>query len=435
MPLVSVILPTYNRAGLVRQAVASVRAQTLDDWELLVLDDGSTDDTSRLAAEWCAADPRIRYVPLPHRGRSAARNAGIAVASGRYIAFLDSDDLFLPEKLARSIAALEGHPASGLLYTPAYCFNERGDFPCRYNRQNRSGRLYRQVAFFHRLPLTTPTIVVPRHVIDRVGGFDETLDRFEDIDMWRRIAKLYPLFCLPEPLTRIRSHSDNTIGCLDPQVIFSEVERYIAVVRRSDADQGWWFLRREAAALMRHYGLAVIRQRPWQRHGRRFVRRSLALWPFSPAAWLLLLRSLLHSLVDLLPGPRRRLLRERLAQKQRRGDEIAADAERLIRHIDRMRRPAVTDRYQAASLCQQMGRWEEAERRFAALAGDAVPGEIRAGAFLHLGELHRRAGRFVAAEECFRRTLALQPEHRKAAVYLRELRASAPSEVNPCPCP
>jgi hypothetical protein len=110
-PLVSVILPTYNRAAFLPQALAAIRAQALADWELIIVDDGSTDDTPAVVADLTRAVPQlVRYHRQENRGASGARNAGLDHARGRYVAFYDSDDLWLPHHLADCVAALEAHP-------------------------------------------------------------------------------------------------------------------------------------------------------------------------------------------------------------------------------------------------------------------------------------------------------------------------------------
>jgi glycosyltransferase involved in cell wall biosynthesis len=115
MPLVSVILPTYNRADTVRRAIESVRNQTLQDWELLVVDDGSTDDTAGLITARYAGEPRLKLIRQENQGVSAARNAGLRASSGKYLAFIDSDDEFLPHHLELESAFLESHPEENMV--------------------------------------------------------------------------------------------------------------------------------------------------------------------------------------------------------------------------------------------------------------------------------------------------------------------------------
>ncbi|WP_264214794.1 glycosyltransferase family 2 protein [Leisingera thetidis] len=122
-PLVSVVMPAYNAAAVLGRAVASVRAQTLADWELLIADDGSRDGTGALARAEAAREPRIRVLALPeNRGAAAARNLALAAARGRYIAFLDADDTWLPQKLARQVGWMQ---AEGIAFS--YTSYLRGD--------------------------------------------------------------------------------------------------------------------------------------------------------------------------------------------------------------------------------------------------------------------------------------------------------------------
>ena len=113
MPTVSVVIGTYNSARWLGATIDSVRRQTFQDWELVIVDDGSTDDTRRVVGGH-ADDPRIRYVFQTRAGRSAARNRGIAMSSGPLVAFLDADDLWRPEKLAKQVSTLARDPAAGL---------------------------------------------------------------------------------------------------------------------------------------------------------------------------------------------------------------------------------------------------------------------------------------------------------------------------------
>ncbi|MCI0390249.1 MAG: glycosyltransferase family 2 protein [Acidobacteria bacterium] len=115
MPLVSVILPTYNRADTIQRAIESIRNQTLQDWELLVVDDGSTDNTAELVTECYAGEPRVKIIRQENQGVSGARNIGLRVSAGEYLAFIDSDDEFLPHHLELESAFLEAHPGENIV--------------------------------------------------------------------------------------------------------------------------------------------------------------------------------------------------------------------------------------------------------------------------------------------------------------------------------
>jgi glycosyltransferase involved in cell wall biosynthesis len=185
--LVSVVIPTRDRAGLVGRAIHSVLRQTWSDLEVLVVDDGSTDATAEVVARF--ADPRIQFIPCwPAKGAGAARNEGLRRARGHWVAFLDSDDEWLPEKLAWQVAQLDAaRPAA----TVAYCQAEVDDalttrrFVVRLP-PHEGDILDRLLAGW--CPLTTSAFLVERTALLGVGGFDPTFPCGEDYDLWLRLA-------------------------------------------------------------------------------------------------------------------------------------------------------------------------------------------------------------------------------------------------------
>ena len=204
MPKVSVIIPTYNRARIVGEAIDSVLSQGYDDFELIVVDDGSTDGTEDLVASYL---PRLSYLYQGHRGVSAARNRGIASARGEYISFLDSDDLWLKEKLSFQMRFIESHPECRICYTDEIWIR-RG---VRVNSMKKH-RKYSGMIFEQCLPLcivSPSSVVIARRLLDDVGIFDETLEVCEDYDLWLRIAARYPFFFINTPLIIKRGgHAD-----------------------------------------------------------------------------------------------------------------------------------------------------------------------------------------------------------------------------------
>jgi glycosyltransferase involved in cell wall biosynthesis len=195
VPLVSVIIPTYNRADLVRQAVASVKAQTYRDFEIVVVDDGGTDGTFEALAAW----PELRL--LRHAGRrgvSAARNTGIAAARGQWLAFLDSDDLWLPDKLARQMAYLEGRPDLGLCQTDEIWVRRgvRVNKPLSHRQQG--GRIF--LPSLTRCMISPSAVTLNRRLFEDHGVFDATLAAAEDYDLWLRLTWRYEVGLVDEPL-------------------------------------------------------------------------------------------------------------------------------------------------------------------------------------------------------------------------------------------
>ncbi len=189
MPKVTVIIPTYNRGPFLTKAIESVLAQTFSDFELIVINDGSTDATKDILA---AYKDRLINIYQENKGISAARNRGIRQASGEYIAFLDSDDHWVPEKLARQVAILDAHKDVGIVYGRMPIINSKGE--CVGTKPSGfSGRNFKElVEFWGDLP--TSSVMTRKECFDQFGLFDETMPTMEDIDMWIRISHEYRLY-------------------------------------------------------------------------------------------------------------------------------------------------------------------------------------------------------------------------------------------------
>lgn len=268
-PLVSVVIPTYNRSAMVIDAIESVRAQTYENIEILVIDDGSTDDTQEAVSK--IVDPRLRYHFLSHAGRSAARNYGIRQSHGEYIAFLDSDDLYLPEKLRKQVVVLENQDVIGLVYSSGYFVgmddsndgcNEQPSTESAFiagskinyiHEAKKSGALYRDIVTYDpECAILLPTVMVKKKFFELAGYFDESMSQIEDIDMWRRIAKQTIIQALREPLVVVRRHQENTEW--SPNDLLRITNRYVAKVFREDANYiGKNFIRKKAAQLYLTY--------------------------------------------------------------------------------------------------------------------------------------------------------------------------------------
>ncbi|MEP6622571.1 MAG: glycosyltransferase family A protein, partial [bacterium] len=212
-PLVSVVLPTYNREALLRDSIASVVAQTHDHWELIIVDDGSTDGTRAFLET--VADPRIHILLEEHTGNSAiARNVGIAKATGVYVAFQDDDDLWVPEKLAMQLGQLDAHPECGWSYTDAEFIDAAGQPNLLLRRppwRTYDGWILEDlIAMRAAIPL--PSVMVERRVLDIIGGFNESLPRNHDLELWMRVAEQSQVTALADRLTKVRHHPGNRFG-------------------------------------------------------------------------------------------------------------------------------------------------------------------------------------------------------------------------------
>jgi glycosyltransferase involved in cell wall biosynthesis len=209
-PLVSVIIPTYNRSRYIAEAIRSVQAQTYQDLEIIIADDGSTDNTRDVVSGFGQG---VTYLQLPHRGQAAAtRNAGLRAAEGEYVAFLDSDDLFLPGKLALQLAAFEQHPEAGLVYSNGYFFRDDPQAPTGHTLDGMPTPTGDALADLLRGNfLTSPVVLVRHDCLDVVGRFDERPEFFavEDYDLWLRIAAQFPFVYVPGDVAAIRRHGQS----------------------------------------------------------------------------------------------------------------------------------------------------------------------------------------------------------------------------------
>ena len=210
-PKVTVIIPSYNYGHFLGEAIQSVLDQSLQEWELIVVDDGSTDNTREVVAAFVA--PRIHYIHQQNRGNPAARNAALRLAKGEYVAFLDADDVWFPEKLKRQVAQLDSLPPTvGLVYSDVYLFNnEDGTIIRRFMQGRRppQGRILRELLDTEGWFISDTGSLIRREVFQRVGLYDESLWWYEDWEMWVRIAATYEVAAMDEPVARCRRHSAN----------------------------------------------------------------------------------------------------------------------------------------------------------------------------------------------------------------------------------
>ncbi len=213
--LVSVIMPAYNSGRYIAESVASVRAQTYAAWECIVVDDGSTDDTAAVVKRLVEEDGRVRYVARPNGGQAAARNTGLREARGDIVAFLDSDDLWLPEKLEAQLAVLDERGVD-LVYTDGYIFSDDGT-ELREERfhilpgEARGTEMFRTLFASNRIG--TLSVLMRRSALDAVGLFDEdrAYQNCEDYDLWLRLARRGASFYgMTEKLVRYRRHAAAT---------------------------------------------------------------------------------------------------------------------------------------------------------------------------------------------------------------------------------
>jgi glycosyltransferase involved in cell wall biosynthesis len=209
-PSVSVILPTFNRTRFLRAAVESVYAQTYTDWEMIIADDGSSEETRAYLRSLAAPQVQVRW--LQHCGNpSRVRNCAIAAARGRYLAFLDSDDLWAPSKLEMQLAALRHHANARWSYTACNHIDENGVIVPRSNPRpivRPEGWIFEALLRLE-IGIAMPTVIAERDLVDEAGGFDEQQRFGEFHDLCLRIAQKGSVVVVAQPLCSVRRHDEH----------------------------------------------------------------------------------------------------------------------------------------------------------------------------------------------------------------------------------
>lgn len=229
-PAVTVIITTYNRAELLQETLRSVAAQSYKDYEVIVVDDGSTDNTAQVIS---VAGMDVRYIWQSNAGPTIAKNRGMAMAAGEYIAHLDSDDVWMPDHLSECVGALEAHPEVDLVFSDVRRFADdsvwHDSFFARHPRiyalpgLTREGHMgiLRDGSWRELLKETyifMGAVVMKHEIYQKMGGFDERLVHCEDWEYWMRIARTYTLGFVDRPSLLIRDHNGNISGNRGKQI-------------------------------------------------------------------------------------------------------------------------------------------------------------------------------------------------------------------------
>jgi len=294
MSRVSVIVPAHNAAPFLGEALESVFAQGLTDVEVVVVDDGSSDGTAEVARGFGRG---VRVLAQPRSGSGRARNLGLAETGGEIVAFLDADDVWLPDKAARQLPLLERDPALGLVFSDMVSFGDGSEGGSYFRERGFTGRCTPSEIFLHDM-ISTPTVLLRRACLRETGPFDPSLPIGQDTDLWFRIALAYPFATVDAPLVRRRFHPGNTTrdSRLLARCVVEICERYLErciaaephmerALREDLARKRWhhWFL--EGCALL-HEG------RP--RESRRFLARAIHEKPLRARAYAFYLKALLQ---------------------------------------------------------------------------------------------------------------------------------------------
>jgi glycosyltransferase involved in cell wall biosynthesis len=234
--LITVIITTCNRPAFVVEAVESVFAQTYSPIDVIVVDDGSGPDTATALAPYMS---RIRYIYQSKSGPAAARNRGLRDARGEFLAFLDDDDKWMPEKLHRQVEYLNRHPEVGLLHTETLRWNYRtGCFEKKKGsiRDRYVGRCF-DLLFFYGNSIIPSTVLIRRQCVERIGFFaEEFLHVADDYDYFLRISKQFPVGFISEPLIFYRLHDNN----ISKNMLAIAEGDFLVVQRALEADSSLW---------------------------------------------------------------------------------------------------------------------------------------------------------------------------------------------------
>lgn len=207
-PVVSVIIPVYNGERYLAETIESVISQTMKDWELIAVNDGSTDRSSAILEEYAQREPgRIRYITVGNGGVSRARNAGVAIARGTFIAFIDQDDLWAPEKLGHQLAQFARNESLGISFTNQTIIDGKGAVV----RENvfrlgvhQRGKIFEYLLFENFIPISS--VMVKKELFLHAGGFNPSFALAEDYDLLLKLARETPFDYIDEPLLRYREH-------------------------------------------------------------------------------------------------------------------------------------------------------------------------------------------------------------------------------------
>ena len=298
-PLVSVIIPVYNGGQYILQAIDSVLNQTYKFVEIIAIDDGSTDDS---VAKISSFGSRVVLIQQGNQGVAYARNAGIRIACGELIAFLDQDDWWLPDKIRRQVDAFLRDADLGLVHTATLCFDNVQSVVIERptgSRERLIGRCYEQLLLENKI--CNSSAMVRRKVLDAVGPLDTTIkgNTVQDYDLWLRVARKFPLGYVKEPVTVWRLHPRQAYW--NRQAMLTEELRLLEDVCSKEPRLGWLAMKVRLATVMSDLAEAHLKAGNKRLARRCFVRSIRTHW-----SW----RNILYYGVSFFPSPGIELLRK-----------------------------------------------------------------------------------------------------------------------------
>ena len=286
LPAVSVVMPVYNARRYLRLAVESILAQTSADFEFILVDDGSTDESLAILREYQAKDARIRIISRPNTGIVGALNDGLAAARGEFIARMDSDDIAAPDRFAKQVAFLREHPDHVLVGSQVMLIDPDGAHLCTKRDTEYTHERIDRAHLNHRWPLVHPTIMARREALGAAGGYRSKYQWLEDLDLFLRLAEIGRLASLPDVLLYYRLHTGSVCHTREQDqhairpALYAEAYQRRGIAPPSDAAAdgqpgrslgepgerdklwGWWALVGGNVRTARKYALRTLRAAP-----------------------------------------------------------------------------------------------------------------------------------------------------------------------------
>lgn len=281
-PIVSVLMPVYNTERYVAEAVESILAQTFEDFEFIIIDDGSTDRSLEILRQYEQRDPRFRVISRANTGLVVALNEMLGLAQGKYLARIDSDDVALPERFAKQVEYMEQHPDCVVLGSRMLLIDSDGD-PIRemvdlFTHEQIDNHLLEGIAQIYHA-----TVLMRREAVENVGGYRDAYRAAEDVDLFLRLAECGHLVNLPDVLTKYRQHLTSQgyanrqlqIRSADAAANSARLRRSLPSLERNTADAiyqattadhyrkwSWWALGGGNVSTARKYAIAAVQQQP-----------------------------------------------------------------------------------------------------------------------------------------------------------------------------
>ncbi|MEB3178365.1 MAG: glycosyltransferase family A protein [Nostocaceae cyanobacterium] len=289
---VTIIMPAYNAAPYLAESIESVLAQTFQDFELLIIDDGSQDNTAEIARQYCEKDYRVKLFSQPNQGVSNTRNKGIKMAKGEYIAFFDADDLWMPEKLAAHIEHFKSSSELGLSFARVEFMTFDGK-PTGQFSNSRLKNIQPEYLYYENLVITPSNAVIRSRVFEEVEGFDKNLSGTEDADLFLRVkCQGWNVEGINRVLVRYRTSLAGVSSNLDRME--EDWNRFSNKVKLYAPELFQQHYNRAEAVFLRYLARRAFRLRLTPQIGVDFINRALR------ADWQLILREPKRTLLTML---------------------------------------------------------------------------------------------------------------------------------------